>query len=319
MSKEKRKQITSSKLFTLCVLLVVIVVVFAITTKGSFLRLKNIRNILQSVTVVSFLAIGAGMLMIGGQVDLSLGGIGTLGPMLLAFLLGVGVPWYIALVCALLACGLCGAINAFMVTNMKFPTFIATLGMASVSQGVAYIISKGKNIDIKNAVFAFIGTGKLAKYIPYSIFVAIIALVIYGVVLKRTKYGRTIYLIGGNAEAARLTGLKPAKITYSLFINAGMLAGVAGIMLASRLKTATCDGISAQQFSGLTAAVLGGISFGGGSGGMFGAFIGILILNVFDNGMQLLDVPTYWQTVASGLLLIAALIFDRYVSTRRKA
>jgi ribose/xylose/arabinose/galactoside ABC-type transport system permease subunit len=257
--------------------------------------------------------------MIGGQVELSLGGIGTLGAMLLAYLLTVGVPWYLALICALIACGACGAVNAFMVNKMHFPTFIATLGMASVSQGVAYIISLGKNIDIKDPVFAFIGTERLANYIPYSIFIAIIALVVYGIILKKTKYGRSIYLIGGNAEAARLAGLKPSKITFSLFINAGCLAGIAGIMLASRLKTSTCDGISAQQFSGLTAAVLGGISFGGGSGGMGGAFVGILILNVFDNGMQLMAVPTYWQTVASGLLLIAALIFDRYVSSRGRS
>lgn len=313
------KQLRSSKLFTLALLLVIVAVIFAIATGGRLLRPKNIRNILQSITVVSFLSIGSGMLMISGQVDLSVAAVGTFGPMVLASLLVFGLPWYFALIIALIASAVFGAVNAFLVNYLKFPAFIATLGMASVAKGIAYIIGDGKNIDIKNDVFAFIGTTRIANYIPVSIFLSLLFLIVYGIILKKTRFGRMIYLVGGNPEASRLAGLKPKLISFVLFINASCLGCISGIMLSSRLKTATCEGISASQFTGITAAVLGGVSFGGGSGGMGGVLIGIFLLNLFDNGLQLLSVPTYWQTVASGLLLIAALVFDTYSSRKKVA
>ena len=124
-------------------------------------------------------------------------------------------------------------------------------------------------------------------------------------------------MCGCNREAARLAGLKPKKICYILFINMGFLASLSGIILAARMKSATVTGISGNQFSGITAAILGGISFGGGSGGMLGAFFGLLLLNCFNNGMTVMGVNPYWQTVASGALLLIALMFD-FISMVRK-
>lgn len=316
MSKNKLKEITGTKLFTLSLLLVIIIVVLEIVTQGMLLKLKNIRNILQSTTVVSFLTIGAGLLLISGNTDLSLGGVGTLGPMITALLLVRNWPWYAALLVALICCACCGAINAFMVNELKFPTFIATLAMASVANGMAYTIADGQYVDIRDPVLTFVGTARLWKYIPYSLFFSLAALLIYGLMLKKSKFGRSIYLIGGNAEAARLAGLKPKKISYILFMNASCMACIAGVLMASRIKSATCTGLAGSQFTGITAAILGGISFGGGTGGMAGALVGILILNVFENGMQLMAIPVYWQTVASGVLLIVALIYDKLASRR---
>lgn len=315
--KAKVREATRSKLFSLIILLVVMVIVFTVATDGYMLNLRNLRSILQSITVVSMLAIGCGMMLIGGNTDLSLGGVGTMGAMILAAMLRAGAPWWLALITALVCCGAAGAINCFMVSKLRFPAFIATMAMASVAQGIAYTISEGKQIDITDPVFTFIGTQRVFGFVPCSVFIAIIALVVYGVILKKTKFGRQMYLVGGNREASRLVGIKPMKIYYTLFINASCLACLGGILLASRLKVSTCDGIAAQQFTGITAAILGGISFGGGSGGMGGCLVGILILNVFDNGLAILGVPTYWQTVASGLLLLVALIYD-YVATMRK-
>lgn len=316
--KNKVRGITSSKLFSLVILLIVMVIVFTIVTEGYMLNLRNLRSILQSITVVSMLAIGCGMMLIGGNTDLSLGGVGTMGAMVLAATLRAGLPWFLALVVALVSCAACGAVNCFMVSKLRFPAFIATMAMASVAQGIGYTISEGKQIDITNPVFTFIGTYRIFDFVPCSVFIAIIALVVYGIILKKTKFGRQMYLVGGNREASRLVGIKPMKIYYTLFINASCLACLGGILLASRLKTATCEGIAQQQFTGITAAILGGISFGGGSGGMGGCLVGILILNVFDNGLAILGVPTYWQTVASGLLLLVALVYDYFASRRKK-
>jgi ribose/xylose/arabinose/galactoside ABC-type transport system permease subunit len=294
------------------------VVVYTVISKGAFIRPRNIRNILQSTTVVSLLTIGAGSLMIAGYLDLSLGGIGTMCAMLAAYLLRAGVPWYAALAAALVLGGAGGAFNAVLVNELNFQPFIATLATASITQGFTSIISQGKQIDIANPVFNFIGGERIFDFIPYSLIISLFALLIYGIILKNTKFGRSVYLIGNNAQAARLAGLRPKRISYTLFINAGCLAALAGILLAARLKSSNTVGITNSQFAGMTAAILGGISLGGGTGGMGGALVGILILNCFNNGMTVIDVPPYWQVVASGVLLLIALTAD-FLSARKRA
>lgn len=312
------KKIVRHRLFPLVMLLLAIILIYTILSGGVFISFKNIRNILQSTTVVSLLAIGAGMLMIAGYIDLSLGGIGTMCAMLAAYMLRNGSPWYLALLVALALGAVGGAFNAVMVNELKFQSFIATLATASITQGITSIISNGKQIDISDPVFKFIGNERIADVVPVSVIISLLALLIYGVILARTKFGRSVYLIGGNQDAARLSGLKPKKISYILFINAGCLAALAGILLAGRLKSATAVGITNSQFAGLTAAILGGISFGGGVGGMGGALIGILILNCFNNGMTVIDVNPYWQTIASGILLLVALGVDFMTQRRRE-
>ncbi len=312
------KKIVRHRLFPLVMLLLAIVLIYTILSGGVFISFKNIRNILQSTTVVSLLAIGAGMLMIAGYIDLSLGGIGTMCAMLAAYMLRNGSPWYLAFVTALALGAVGGAFNAVMVNELKFQSFIATLATASITQGITSIISNGKQIDISDPVFKYIGNERIADVIPVSVIISLLALLIYGIILARTKFGRSVYLIGGNQDAARLSGLKPKKISYILFINAGCLAALAGILLAGRLKSATAVGITNSQFAGLTAAILGGISFGGGVGGMGGALIGILILNCFNNGMTVIDVNPYWQTIASGILLLVALGVDFMTQRRRE-
>ena len=316
--KTKLRRITNSKLFTLCLLLIVIIVVFEILSKGNLLTFRNIRSILQSVSVVTFLAIGCGMLLMSGNTDLSLGGVGTLGPMVLAFCIASGLPWYVALIIALVCCALCGLGNAIMVNFLRFPTFIATIAMASIAQGIAFLISDGKNIDMTDPTLNFIGTKRLFDFLPYTFIIAMIALTIYGIILRKTKFGRSILLVGGNAEASRLAGLKPKKISFILFINASCMACIGGCLMCSRVKTATTAGLSGQQFTGITAAILGGISFGGGTGGMLGALVGIFILNVFNNSMQLVGLSAYYQTVMSGVLLLVALIYDKVMENNRQ-
>jgi ribose/xylose/arabinose/galactoside ABC-type transport system permease subunit len=305
-------------MLTLILLLAVVVGVFTIMSKGQLLNPKNIRNILQSITLVSLLTIGAGMLMIGGYVDLSLGGIGTMAALITAYALRAGAPWYLALIIGLVAGAVTGAFNAVLINELRFQPFIATLATASITQGLGYIVNHGQQIDIDNPVFNFIGTQRIADFIPYSIIISLVLLAVYGVMLKNTKFGRSMYLVGGNPQASLLSGLHPKRVSYILFINAGVLSSLAGILLAARLKTANTTGIVNQQFSGMTAAILGGISFGGGSGGMGGALIGILILNCFNNGMTIVRVTPYWQTVASGALLLIALAIDFLRISRTK-
>ncbi|MDR1589243.1 MAG: ABC transporter permease [Oscillospiraceae bacterium] len=281
------------------------------------MRPNNMKNIVDSMTVVSFLTIGAGCLMISGYIDLSVGAVGTLCGILMAKLLVLGVWWPIACLLTIAAGAICGIISAILVNELRFQAFIATMAMASITQGFMYIISSGQAVIINDAAVGKIGSGVIFGYLPVTLVLAVAAFIIYGVLMSGTKFGRDVYLVGGNPEAARLAGIYPKKISYILFFNSGALGGLAGMLFAARVKSATVTGIINSQFSGMTAAILGGVSFGGGAGGLGGAFVGLLILNAFNNGMMILGISPYWQTFASGIILIAALMLDYARASRR--
>jgi ribose/xylose/arabinose/galactoside ABC-type transport system permease subunit len=305
-------------MFTLLVLLLLIVIFFTVASKGSFFSLVNVRNILNAIVIVALLTVGAGALMISGQIDLSTGSSGTMCGILMAILLGKGWPWPAAIAAALATGGLTGAINAILINELHFQGFIATMAMASVTQGLSYAFGSAQTIPVENNTVVYMGTGRIGDVVPVSIIAVLLIFFAYGVMLNRTKFGRSVYLVGGNPAAASLVGIDPKRISYILFVNSGVLGSLAGCLLAARLKSATVTGIVSNQFSGMTAAILGGVSFGGGSGGMFGAFVGLLILNSFSNGMTLIRISPYWQTFASGALLLFALSLD-FLGAKRKA
>lgn len=320
---EKRspaKKFIGSKSFTLIALLVVIILFYAIVTKGNYLKLLNIRNILNAMVVTSFLAIGEGYLIIFGEIDLSTGAVGTMCAVLLGISLTTwGLPWYLAVIFALICGAACGFINAFLINVLNFQAFIATLAMASVIEGLEYVFSNALAIPVENPVIAYVGTQKLfGGVVPITVIITLLLLLVYGLILSKSKFGRTVYLCGGNRKAAKLTGINPTRISYILFSNCGMLAALSGILLSARLKSATINGIKSDSFTGITSAILGGISFGGGAGGMFGCFLGLLVLSCFNNGMTVIGSSYYTQTIASGALLIVALFLD-FVSERRRA
>lgn len=317
--KNKINNFFKSKLFSLILVLIVIIVFFTIVTNGKFVKPLNIRNILNSIVVVSFLAIGEGFLMISGCVDLSAGAVGTASGIIMAIVISWWeLPWYCGILLALGFGAICGLINALLVHKLNFQPFIATLAMADMAKGIGYIFSNGEFIEVDNEAIAFIGTKKLFVVVPVALFISLLFLIVYGIILSRTAFGRQTYLIGGNKQAARLAGIDPTKHSAILFINSGVLAAIAGCLGVARIKSATTSGITSNQFSGITAAILGGISFGGGSGGMAGCFVGMLILNCFNNGTNVIGLNTYVQQVFSGVLLLIALGFD-IISQRRQA
>jgi ribose/xylose/arabinose/galactoside ABC-type transport system permease subunit len=299
-----------SKMFTLLLLFAIIVAAFALLSGGKFLKLANLRQILQVMVVTAILTVGAGCLMISGKIDLSTGANGTMCGMILAFMLQAGVPWPVAVISAIALGASVGLFNAMLVNEFNFQPFIATLATTSIAQGFTYVISNARSIPIENSVVVYIGTGRIGDFLPVSIIISLIALVTYGIILSKTKFGRSIYLVGGNPTASMLAGINPKRMSYILFANCGAFGSLAGCLLAARVKAGTVNGILNSQFAGITAAILGGVSFGGGSGGMGGAFVGLLILNGFNNGMTVLGINPYWQTVASGVLLLIALTLD---------
>jgi len=312
------KHFIKSKMFTLIALLVLLIIVFTVITNGQFIAPNNLRSVLQTTSVIGLLTVGVGALMIAGYVDLSVGGVGSMCAILCAVMMRDGAPVWLSIISSIVLGGICGAINVFLINKLNFQPFIATLAMAQIAEGFAYVFSKAQLIRINSTFLSTIGGGRLLKYIPYSVLIVIAAFIIYALLMNKTRFGRSVYMIGANPEASRLSGLHPKRITTILFINSGVMAAIAGLLLTARVGTATANGIVNTRFAGITAAVLGGISFGGGTGGMAGAFVGLLILGSFNNAMTLIGIHAYLQQTASGLLLIVALVIDYIIIRRRR-
>jgi ribose/xylose/arabinose/galactoside ABC-type transport system permease subunit len=318
--KSGLRAFVGTKTFTLLLLLAFIVAVFAVLTPaGGFLKPRNIKNIINAMSVNSILTVGAGCLLVSGQIDLSVGAIGTLSGVVFALLLAdYNVPAIPAAVIALAVTAAFGFVNALLINRFHTQGFITTMATGLLAQGLGYILDGGKAISIKNDAFNAIGTKSIFDgYLPISVIIAVAFFVAYGLLMNKTRFGQSVYLVGGNPTAAYLSGIDPKRISYILFLNSSVTGGLAGLMYASRMKSATQGGITNSSFAGMTAAILGGISFGGGAGGMGGALLGLVILNAFNNGISGVGIPPYWQQVASGALLLVALTFD-YLSQRQK-
>lgn len=324
---KKIKPILQHKVFSLVLLYIAMLIIFTVwaALRGtSFLKITIFRNILNSLVISSFLTIGAGCLLIAGHMDLSQAAIGAFGSMVLATAIKAwGLPWYLAIIAALVLCAVFGAVNAFFVTKLKFPSFIGTLAMASMVKGLMYLFSSmgndgvAANINFTNAATKFLGTGAVAG-IPLSVIIMVIFFIVYGLIMSKTAFGMKVTLMGGSPVAATLAGINATAITFILFINSAVLGGVAGIFNAAKLSQGALTALTTNQFTGITAAILGGISFGGGAGGMGGAFVGLLILNTFQVGMGIVGVNPFWVNVFSGLLLLIALAFDFLSQQRQK-
>jgi len=315
----KTNKFFKSKTFTLVVMFAVIIAVFSVLSKGSYFSLTNLRTVLNTMVLYLLLAIGVGLIILLGEIDLSSGYIGTVcGALLAAMSATFGFPWYVAIFLALLLGVVFGLVNGLLINELKFPSFIATLGVGQfIARGLTLVISSGQTIQIYDETIIYLGNGRiLNKTVPVAIFISLFAVVVYGIILAKTKFGRSIYMCGGNKDAARLAGLNPKRISYILFANNGFLGALAGSIFTGRLKAGDLTGTNSYTFTAITAAILGGISFGGGTGGMLGCFIGLLVIQSFTNGLVVLRVGTHWMTAATGALLIFALIFD-YVNNRR--
>ena len=310
------------KVFILILILIGLNLLFtlwAFAIGRNYLIPATFRNILNLLVLPSFLAIGAGYLLIGGQIDLSQWAIGAFGGIVVATaIIRWNMPLFFAIIVTLAFCACFGAINATLVSYFHFPAFIGTLAMSSMCNGLLYLFSTigsptglAANVAVipGNPVLDYIGQERIWE-IPIGVIIMLIFFLVYGIILLHTKLGVKITLMGGNPISAHLAGINSRKLTYFLFINGAVLGGIAGIFNTARLGQGQLLALQTSQFSGITAAVLGGISFGGGAGGMGGAFIGLLILQTFQIGMSVVGVNPFWVTVFTGFMLIFALAID---------
>ena len=322
---EKRSlfsRILQKRIIIMIFLFILQIIVFAILStpnnsiaeifsgNSRFLNPKNLVQVINQLPIAMFLTTGITLLMISGKLDLSTGANGTLCAMVVAALLRDGMPLVPTLLIAIFLGVFVGFVNAVLVNELRVAPFVATIATTYIAQGVTHVIADKLAILIDNPYIRFYGTETLGGVMPVTALVSIVFMIITGIVLHQTRLGRRIYLVGGNPQAAMLSGVNPKKTSYVLFMVCGLFSAFAGITYAARQMSGNMSGISAARYQGITAAVLGGIAFGGGSGGMAGAFVGLLVLNTFTNGLTTIGTSVYFNQIATGLLLIFALTLD---------
>lgn len=293
------------------VLLGAICVVFAMFTalNPNFLSVTNVVGILVAASLVGLVAIGDTYLIIAGMNDLSAGSLAAFSGVLAALLVRSGMSFYLALVVTMFVAGVLGAANAWMVNKIRLEAFIATLVTQSILRGFSYIICNGKPVAISDATFIAVGKIRFLG-LPLPVWILIAAFVVFGFILSKTSFGRSIYAIGGNKDAARLAGLNPKAIILISYIIMGVLCGLGGTVLASRMNSGQPAACINLEFDAITAVVLGGVSFTGGIGGMGGTILGVALIQAFNQGLTMVNVPSFWQYVAKGALLLFALASD---------
>ncbi|MDR0877094.1 MAG: ABC transporter permease [Treponema sp.] len=310
------KRLLGSDKIGLIAALIIVIVVFSILTDGLFISKSNIINILIASSIVGMVVIGECYLIITAHVDLSPGSVAAFSGVFMSLLLRNGIPLFIAMIIVICG-GLCiGFLNSLLVNKLKLEAFIATLATMSIFRGLAFIICGGKAVFVTNDLFLKLGSGRVAG-IPIPVIIFIISFSIFMIVLSRTRFGRNVYMVGGNATAARLAGINAQKLRTKIYMMTSAFAALGGIIQAGRMSSGQPSTSEGLEFDAVTAVVLGGVAMLGGVGTLSGALIGLFIMQGFNNGLMMLNVPSFWQTVSRGLLLITALSFD-YIRNRRR-
>ncbi|MCS0605361.1 substrate-binding domain-containing protein [Streptomyces sp. LP11] len=297
----------------LTALIVLVVALSALS--GDFLTTDNLLNIGVQAAVTAILAFGVTFVIVSAGIDLSVGSVAALSATVLAWsATSHGVPVFLALVLAVATGVAAGLVNGFLIAYGKLPPFIATLAMLSVARGLSLVISGGVPIPFPDSVSHLGDT--LGDWLPVPVLVMVLMGVIAAVVLGRTYIGRSMYAIGGNEEAARLSGLRVKRQKLAIYALSGVFAAVAGVVLASRLSSAQPQAADGYELDAIAAVVIGGASLAGGTGKASGTLIGALILAVLRNGLNLLNVSAFWQQVVIGVVIALAVLLD---TVRRKA
>ena len=290
--------------------LVLLCVIFSLTT-DVFLTWRNALNVIDQITVLGILAIGMTAVIVIGGIDLSVGSILAFSMMMMGWLYqSVGVPLGLAIVAGLLVGAACGLVNGLLITRAKLPPFIATLTMMSVGRGLANIITEGRQIVGYPDWFTNLSTVRHFGFLSVTVAVFIVLSIISWAILRYTTIGRSLYAIGGSPEVARLAGIRVRQLTMSVYALSGLLAGLASVALACRLNSSQPSAGTGYELDTIAAVVIGGASLNGGVGGIRGTVVGVLIIGVLRNGLNLSGVSPFVQQIVIGVVIALAVAAD---------
>lgn len=303
---------------TLLIVLVLLVVLFAVL-QPVFFTSGNILNILRLQAVPMILAVGMTMVVLTGGADLSAGSALALSGIAAGVMYSSGVPIWLVIPLTIVFGALLGAVNGVLVGIVGMSFFVVTLGTLSGYRSLALVASDGAAIQMSGApVLLFLGDGSLFGWLPVPVLIAALVVVIGYVILNHTGWGRKIYAVGSNAEAARLAGIRVSRILFSVYLVSGLLAGVAAIIQVGRLTSASPLVGQGLELQVIAAVLLGGTILSGGQGGLSGTVIAVLLLGVVQNGLTLSGTPDFWQGAITGAILIIAVYLD-HVQRRQRS
>ena len=275
-----------------------------------FFTWRNMVGLALSVSMVGMVACTMLFCLASGDFDLSVESVVAFSGVFTATVIKATGNVMLGIFCGILAGSLVGLFNGYVITKLKINALITTLATMQIVRGLGFIISGGRAVGITETNFFFLGTGKFLA-IPTPVWITIICFTTFGFLLNRTTFGRNTLALGGNKEAARLAGVAIDKIKITIFTLQGLMAGFAGIVLASRMTSGQPNTSLGFSLDVISACVLGGVSLTGGVGTITGVIVGVLILGTVQNAMNLLNVSSFWQYVARGMILLAAVLFDQ--------
>jgi ribose transport system permease protein len=292
-------------------ILVILIVLCAIVSfiNPVFISGANILNILRTTSYVVIIACLTTVVMVSGGLDLSVGSQMGLAGILVSTFMVQGIPILPAIIFTFAINSLIGFLNGLVIVKRKIPPMIATMGTLYIARGFCNVITKGVPVYPLPERFAILGNGSFL-YVAYSVYIAIGVVLLFNYVLRNTTYGRSIYAIGGNVDAARLSGILVDKIKISAYILSSLSASLVGIIMTSRMESGQVSTGTGREMTIIAAVVIGGTSTMGGSGTILGTVIGSLLMSVVENSMVLMRVSVYWQSVVIGIIMILAVMFD---------
>ena len=292
-------------LLVMCIFLVVFP-----TTRATFLTPKNVFNILRQNASNLFLATGMTMVIILGGIELSVGSVIALSGVVAAgCVINFGLPEIVGFLAAIGVGALVGMFNGFVICKTDIPPFIVTLASMNITKGIALVLTGGSPIRCMTDTFKFPGAGYVGP-VPTPVILMIIVFIIAAFMINRTQLGRHIYAVGGNAQAARFSGINVQKVKFIVYTYTGIMSGIAGLVVASRLYSGQPTAGDGAEMDAIAAVVVGGTSMSGGSGRLGGTLIGVLIIGVLNNGLNLLGVDSNWQYIVKGLVILLAVYVD---------
>lgn len=310
----KRINNSDFKSYSGLILVIIVVSVFLSVRSPKFLTQQNILNILRQVSVYGILACGQAFAMMTGGIDLQVGAVaGLCGAVVAKMAVTNTVGLFPAILIGLALGALCGVIAGFIIAKTGIPPFIMTLGMQISIRGAVYLVVEGKPIGNLPENMLDLGLGTI-KGIPIPIIFMVATFILVGVILSRTTYGRSVYAVGGNYQAAHHSGINAQRIITFAYTISGILAALAGVILSARNASAQPMAGNAFETEAIAACAMGGVAFTGGKGSVVGIFLGTVLMGIINNGMNLMYISSYWQLVVKGGIIIASVLYSIYSS-----
>jgi len=313
------KKFMNNDLSRTLIIFLLLCVALGIARPATFLTVSNVINVLSQISVNGIVVIGMTFILLTGGIDISVGSVAAFTSLITAMMLVSSNPFGSNIVIAL-AAGigtgvLIGAASGFFISKIELQPFIVTLAMMTIFRGMTMVVSQGNPVSQLGETFSYIGVKYLGP-VPINVIIMILFYAIAYYVLEHTCFGRYVYAVGGNKEAARLSGINTTKILMGIYMICAATASIAGMILASRVNSATPTAGNGSEMDAIAAAVIGGVSLTGGKGKIMGALIGAFIIGVLNNGLVLLNIDVYWTQVVKGIIILLAVVAD--VLSKRK-